>query len=96
MSNGAAAGAAASAAAAIAEAVKASGAIIRVKPDELQKILRKSEAPLVVYAEGGVFSKNYQYMSAYKGLIFFTKSDEPLEISARAEIVQAKKIWIPA
>ena len=97
MSNGAIAGgtAAATAAAAIAEAVKASGAIVRVESTDFQKILKKTEAPLIVFAEGGVFGKNYQYLNAYKGLIFFTKCNKPLDLPPRSEIVHAKKIWIP-
>ena len=44
MSNGAEA----AVLAAIAQAVKASGAIVRLNPEEFQKILNKAEAPLEV------------------------------------------------
>lgn len=50
---------------------------------------------MVVCATGGIFSKNYQYLSSYKGLAFFTKSPTELMLPGSAEIVQAKKIWIP-
>ena len=90
MTNGAAA-----AAAAIAQAIKASGAIARVQPDDFAEILRRSERPLVVCAQGGIFSKNYQYLSSYKGLAFFTKSPTELMLPGSAEIIQAQKIWIP-
>ncbi len=92
--GGAAAGGAA-AAAAIAQAIKASGAIIQLEPTEFLKILAKSEAPLVVTALGGVFSKNYQYLTNYKGLHFYCKSDTAIKLQADVEVVQAKKIWIP-
>ena len=91
--GGAAGGAAA--AAAIAQAIKASGAIVRVAPHDFAKLLERAKEPLVVCAEGGVFSTNYQYLTSYKGLIFFTKSASPLRLPASAELITAKKIWIP-
>jgi hypothetical protein len=89
-------GAAAAAAAAIARAVKASGAIVRVEPDDFMSILRKTKEPLVVMAQGGVFKNNYQYLTAYKGLIFFTKSPAQLMLPGGAELVVSKQIWIPS
>ena len=96
MSNGAAAGgAAAAAAAAIAQAIKASGAIVRVEPEDFLEILSKSESPLVVTAKGGFIGTNHHYLSSYKGLAFFTKSDDPLHLPSDAELIVARKIWIP-
>ena len=99
MTNGAAAGAAgggAAAAAAIAEAIKASGAIVRVEQNDFMTILQRIENPLVVHAEGGFFSTNYQYLTSYKGLTFYTKTQTPLILSSQVELVRAKKIWIPS
>ncbi|MFI5176301.1 MAG: hypothetical protein ACHQKY_15680 [Terriglobia bacterium] len=92
MTNG---GAVAAAQAAIAEAIKASGAIIRVEPSDFTTIIWKTENPLVVVAEGGFLKTNYQYLSAYKGLIFYTKAPTPLELGNRCEIIKAKSIWVP-
>jgi hypothetical protein len=89
------AAAGAAAAAAIANAVRASGVLVRLDSVNFQTILRKIERPLVVYAEGGVFSTNYQYMVSYKGFAFYTKSSAPLLLPAGAEIISTKKIWIP-
>jgi hypothetical protein len=86
---------AAAAAAAIAQAIKASGAIVSVEPQEFLRILRRTEQPLVIHATGGVFSTNYQYLTSYKGLIFFTKSPMPLDLPQGPEIIIAQKIWIP-
>lgn len=82
-------------AAAIANAIKASGVVVRVDSVNFQTILRKIEKPLIVYAEGGVFSTNYQYMVTYKGFVFYTKSPAPLLLPSGVEIVRTKKIWIP-
>ena len=97
MSNGATGTAAggAGAAAAIAQAIKASGAIVRVEPSDFMTMLSKTEKPLVVIAEGGFINKNYRYLMGYKGLVFFTKSITPLEFSSKVELITAKKIWIP-
>ena len=86
---------AAAAAAAIAEAIKASGVVVRVSPADFHAILLKVEKPLVVYAEGGLFSTNYQYLVSYKGLAFFTKSSEPILLPSAVETIVAKKIWLP-
>jgi ABC-type hemin transport system substrate-binding protein len=91
---GAAAGAAA-AEAARAKAIKASGTIVRVEPSQFEAILAKQPDLLVVTAEGGVFSTNYQYLTSYKGLAFFCKSDAPLKLPETIEVIAAEKIWIP-
>jgi len=83
------------AAAAIANAIKASGAIVRVEPQGFLAILSRSQSPLVVTAPGGIFSAKYHYLTSYKGLAFFTKSSEPLMLGGNVEVVQAAKIWIP-
>jgi hypothetical protein len=90
--GGATAGAAA---AAIAQAIKASGAIVRVEPGDFLQILSRSKDALVVHALGGIFSTNYQYLSSYKGLAFFCKSASPLDLPAGSEVIVAKRIWIP-
>jgi hypothetical protein len=90
-----AAGGAAAAAAAIAQAIKASGVVVRLKPEEFTKLLGRIAQPLVVYAEGGVFRTNYQYLTSYKGLAFFTKSSEAIPMPAAAELIVAGQIWIP-
>lgn len=90
MTNGAAA-----AGAATANAIKASGAIISVDSTDFMTILQKIDNPLVVYSESKFISTSYRYLTSYKGLIFYTKSGTPLMLRPSAEIIQAKKIWIP-
>ena len=88
-------GAAAAAAAAIARAIKASGAIVRLDPEAFTRILERSSKPLVVNAKGGLFKSNFQYLTAYKGLIFYTKSSTELMLPGDVEIISAREIWIP-
>jgi hypothetical protein len=53
------------------------------------------EKPLVVTAKGGFIKGNHQYLTGYKGLVFFTKSSTPLMLPNGAEVVISKQIWIP-
>ena len=98
MTNGAAAGATAgaAAAAAVANAIKASGAIISVEAGNFMTILEKTDNPLVVCSESKFISTKYHYLTAYKGLIFYTKTATPLMLRPSAEIIHAQKIWIPS
>ncbi len=82
-------------AAAIANAIKASGVLVRVEPHEFQRILQRQEAPLVVRAPAGFLQRGSRYLTSYKGLAFVTKSAEPLPLSSRTEVVEAKAISIP-
>jgi hypothetical protein len=87
--------AAAGAAAAMANAIKASGAIVRLEPDQFAKILAKQDAPVIVTGTTGVFTKKIQYLTSYKGLFFYCTSVNALPLPSRAEVVVAKSIWIP-
>ena len=91
--NGAAV--AAAAAAAIAKAIKASGVLVRVTPEDFALILARCQAPLVIVGEGGFFSTKYRYLVSYKGFGFYTQSGAPLPLPSGAEIITTKRIWIP-
>ncbi len=82
-------------AAAIANAIKASGVLVKVNQSDFLTILSKVEKPLVITALGGFVTKNYQYMTSYKGFAFYTKSATPLILPGKVEIISAKQIWIP-
>ncbi len=92
--GGAVAGAIA-AQAAIAQALRASGAIVHLEPEDFRSIVPRTKAPLVVVAQSGRFKTNYQYLTGYKGLVLFTKSPAPLPLPGDVELIKAKKIWIP-
>jgi hypothetical protein len=79
----------------IANAIKASGVVVRVQPGDFITLVKRADAPLVIVGEGGVFKKHHQYLTSYKGLAFFTRSPSPIVLPPRAEVVQAKGISIP-
>lgn len=89
MSNGAAVQAI------IDQAIKASGAIVRVKPEDFFKIVDRVDKPLVVMSVPRLLGTRYHYLSAYKGLIFYTKSREQLLLKGNTEYVIAQSIYIP-
>ena len=95
MADGAEGGAVAAAAAQIAQAIKASGAIVRVETTDFMTILNRVQNPLVVCSESKFFSRKYHYLTAYKGLVFYTKSTTPLILRPSIELIPAKKIWVP-
>ena len=88
----AAAGAAAHAAAV--NAVKASGVVVRMEPEDFFLILKKVETPLVVIGRS-MFRKHHQYLTSYRGLAFFTTSSKELVLPPRTEVVRAKSISFP-
>jgi hypothetical protein len=81
--------------AALANALKASGVVVRLEIADWLKILERTERPLVVVGTGGVFRKHNQYLTSYRGLAFFATSKEAIVLPPRCEIVQAKTISIP-
>jgi hypothetical protein len=84
------------AAAAIAQAIKASGAIVRMEPNDFQQIVGRADEPIVVIATSKLFGKvSYKYVTSYKGLAFYTKSSSRLSFGSGAMMVSAKSIWVP-
>jgi hypothetical protein len=80
---------------AIAEAIKASGAIVRVEPGDFARVLTRQDAPLVIFAQGGIFGARLQYLTSYKGFVLFVKTSESLHLPDDTEVIHAQKIWIP-
>ena len=81
--------------AAMVNALRASGVIVRVRPEDFLALLRRVEEPLVVAAQGGLLRNSYQYLTSYKGLAFYAQSPTPLMLPRTVETVLAEKIWIP-
>ena len=93
--HNAGASAAAGAGAYMIQAVRASGAIVVVEPENFRAIVEKAETPLVVCSEGHFIIDSYQYLTPYKGLVFYAKSRTPLVFPGRTELVKCRKIWVP-
>ena len=82
--------------AAIANAIKASGVVVRVRSEDFANILRRVDKPLVIYNKGGVFTTKHHYLISYKGFAFYTKTSEQIDLPRSVEVIIAEKIWIPS
>jgi hypothetical protein len=83
------------AAAAIANAIKASGVIVKLKEEDFIKVISRAENPVVVVSRGGFMKKDFDYLLAYKGFVFFARTKEEINLPGTAEIIATQQIWIP-
>jgi hypothetical protein len=86
---------AAAAAAARAQAIKASGAVVRLEPEEFSKLVHLNAEGLVVHAMGGFLYRRHRYLMGYKGLAFHTMANEPIFLPASMQVVEARRMWLP-
>ncbi len=95
--NAGSAGAGAAAAhAAQMNAIKASGVLVRVEVRDFMTVLQMAEKPLVVYSGKSFWSRSFKYLTSYKGLAFYTKSPERLNLPGSAEVIASQEIYIPS
>ncbi len=80
--------------AAIAAGLKTIGPIVYMDSDEFLEILTMSERPLVVYSPKRLIG-THKYLTSYKGITFYTKSRQWLELDESCEVVTCKTIWVP-
>jgi hypothetical protein len=66
-----------------------------VEPRDFLSILDRHDEPLVIRATGGFFTTQYEYLTSYRGLAFYTKNTSPLVLPGQCEVIDARKIWIP-
>lgn len=87
---------AAAAQAAIQEAIKASGAIVKIEPNEFSNLISKMDDGIVIEkGDNGFFDSGYKYSTSYKGFIFYCKSKNQITILSKLEKIKAKRIWVP-
>lgn len=84
------------AAAAIANAIKASGAIVRLREEDFIKVISRSDKPVIIVSRGGFMKKDFDYLTAYKGFIFFVRTKNEINLPGDSEIISAQQIWIPS
>lgn len=89
-------------ASAIVQAIKASGAIVEMAPQDFLEILSRTQKPLIVVdrqrRDRGFLSTpvySYRYLTEYKGLMFYTRTKSKLQMPVDAEMIYAKSMWIP-
>ena len=80
---------------AIQNAIKASGAIVKIDPNDFTGLISKMDNALIVEAPGSMFTRVWKYMTSYKGFLFYTKTKDRLSIPNRHELIKSRKIWVP-
>jgi len=78
------------------QAIRASGAIVRVEARDFEGVVRKTGDAVVIRARPAMLSKQYQYMTSYRGFIFYTRTREQLRFASSVEVIEAKTIYTPA
>jgi hypothetical protein len=82
--------------AAIQQAIKASGAIVRIESKEFSRLISKMDSGLVIESVTHFFGKGYyKYSTSYSGFIFYCKSNEQISVSSRLEKISARSMWFP-
>ena len=91
---GAVAGGAAAARAIHTQRVLAGGVIIEVDPETFMKTHSrlKDKGVLVIHGVMGMLSKTHVYLMPYQGVVFLTKSSNPLPITPD---IDTKRISLP-
>jgi hypothetical protein len=77
-------------------AIKASGVLVKVEIKDFMTVLGMSQKPLIVFTDKSFWSRNYKYLTSYKGLAFYTKSAERLNLPGDSEIIACQSIYIPS
>ncbi len=78
------------------DAILASGAIIKVESGLFLDILKKIDTPLVIRSTDKVFFREItKYLTSYKGLVFYSESDQPIVLPLKIELIEAERIWTP-
>ena len=82
-----------SAAAVAAQKAYVGGVIIVLSNDEFLKLVRRlsGEEPVIIHGIVGTFSKHHVYVIPHKGVVYVTKSKDPLPVTPG---VEAKKLYL--
>ncbi len=69
--------------------------LVNCEPDAFLRVVERNRGGLVAMTGGsGLLQGGYQYMTAYKGLTFFTETNEPLSLPSGIELFTADSISI--
>jgi len=76
-------------------ALRMSGAFIRIDVQDFQNILHKAEGLLVIESKTGIFSNTFLYLTSYKGFICYCKTKEQLGVPGSHEKIYASQVSLP-
>ncbi|MFM7130342.1 MAG: hypothetical protein ACKO0V_13405 [bacterium] len=90
------AGAAAAVAASQMMTLNAIGGLVTLKPADFLALVQKQPGGLVIHStvrRSFSGTRQHQYLTSYKGIGFYAKSDDPLPLPPDTELIEAEKIW---
>lgn len=77
------------------QAMRAIGAVVQIAGKDFEALLARIERPVVVVGRAGFFRNRYTFLTSHGGFIFAARSEQMLTIPRGAEVVRAKKVWLP-
>lgn len=77
------------------QATRSFGIITQVGRETFIEIIGRQDKPLILESTGGIFRKHYRYLTSYKGITFFTKCYNAVNLPTNAEIIKVHNIRIP-
>lgn len=77
------------------QAMRAIGPMVELPAKDFEALLRRLERPLIVVGRAGFFRNRYTFMTSHGGFIFAARSENMLTLPQGAEVVRAKKVWLP-
>jgi hypothetical protein len=82
------------------------GTIIRINENDFLTLVSRCESPLVLTSRKGswsfayepledIFRVKHRYLMPYKGIVFCTKTKEPLSFSKTVELIELESMILP-
>jgi hypothetical protein len=75
--------------------LKMNGVFARISPEDFQNLMSRNEGLMIVASKAGIFGNQFQYLTSYKGLIFYCRCGEKLSISSKHETLYSESVSIP-
>jgi hypothetical protein len=76
----------------VTQAGRSSGLLVRLSPEEFSRLVSRTSDQLVVVVEG---DSHYHYLTSHKGVPFYTRSQNRLQLPPNAEVVIAEGMSLP-
>lgn len=75
--------------------LKMNGVFARITPEDFQNLMSRNEGLMIVASKAGLFKNQYQYLTSYKGLIFYCKGSEKLSVPGKHESIYSESVTLP-
>lgn len=59
-------------------------------------LIELNDEPIVVHATSGWFNIKPDYLTSFRGLVFYARAPQPMAVPSHAMVVEAQMVWVPA